>query len=234
MQVGILPGDLQPQVGFRRRVIRQRAENVRAAAQRDAARRRRSQGVRHFRGKIIRQFHVIQRGEADAQRLRQPRVRVIAFGLRGGQIELRLVQRNLREGQLRPGNGPGIKPLLQQFYNFRLRGELFLQQRGAASAHLEIEQGVAHVAANLPRRHDEIPTRGLRDLFSLSDALAAFTGGFDGHVKRQRNQPRTVVAGNLRVVAGRKGDGRVWAARPPSARRPSATRHCARATSRSG
>src|ERR1039458_3131876 len=98
-------------------------------------------------------------------------MRVRTFRLRDGQIKLRLVHRDLRGGEFRSGNGSGVQTLLQLFYNFRLRGELRLQQRGAVAAHLQIQQAVTDMAANLPGRRDKTPARGLGHLDRKSTRL---------------------------------------------------------------
>ena len=127
-----------------------------------------------------------------------------------------------------PRNFARVKTLLQQFHDLLLRGKLFLQQIGAAFGDFEIQQAGADVAADFPDGGNKIPARGLGNFFRLGDAFAALAGGFNGQIKRHRHEPRAVIAGNLRIVAGRDRSRTDLAVRPPFSN-PPARRAIARA-----
>ena len=206
VEVGILFGDLQAEVGLGGGVIGEGAEDIGAAAQGGAAGIGRGEGLRGGGGKIKGQVKAGRGIQADAQRFGEAGAGLGLFGRGIGKIELRAVQGHLGDGQFGSGNGPGSELLLQTLDDFRFGGDLRLEQRGAAAGELEVQQAGADVAAHRPGGGDKAPTGGLGYFRGFGEALAAFAGGFDGDVERYRNEPRTEIARDAGVVAGGGGN----------------------------
>ena len=89
---------------------------------------------------------------------------------------------------------------------------MIFQQRHALTGEPEVEQTGPDVAARLPGRGRDVPSRGFGHVLRASDATTPFARRFDGDIGAEKRNPRRQSVRCAEVVSGRQNQRRVGTA----------------------